>query len=419
MAAGLAIGALLAVTATAFTAARDGTASVARRAAIASDCADLYFSLADLDAEAARLVLLGNGADPVSGALDHTGDQLAALTAYNQRTSQVDADLLRLVGQTGDYGEGTSVAALTAGVTKYHQTADAAIALDEAAPSALPDTMGASSGQPADAAIGYYARATTLMQSSLLPEARALRDETSNALSGAASRAHLAAIVGAGAAGAVGLAAVMTTSRLHRRLRLLFRRTVNPGVFVAVLLTLGLTLSGLWALVAAAEDASSAGARFADFLAVTRTRAASYDVDGAVTRHLLMPDTTKEQLTKALSVVAAELAGLGPAGGQATSRWKPIAQEPRGDIPAIIGGSDLSAVLARDTGTARGEEAFDFYYYDSALVTLSDGRLAAFDSAMAAARSDESGWSWLPWLLAGVALVALGLGVRPRLAEYR
>jgi hypothetical protein len=80
---------------------------------------------------------------------------------------------------------------------------------------------------------------------------------------------------------------------------------------------------------------------------------------------------------------------------------------------------DTATALVLDTGTARGQEAFDFYFYDTALNQLSDQRLAAFDSAMSAARDDLSGWSWLPWALIGVALTGLVLGVRPRFAEYR
>jgi len=421
VAVGLALGALLGATVSAFTAARDGTESVAQHARIASDASDLYFSLSDLDAEAARLVLLGNGADPGTGALDHAGDQIAALDAYNQRTAQVDADLRQLAGEDPN---AAPVTALTGGVTEYHQVADAAIALDQTAPSTLADTMGAPSGQPAAAAIGYYARATTLMQSRLLPEARALRDETSNALSDAAASAHLAGIIGASAVGAMGLLALVLASRMHRRLRLWFRRTLNPGMLVALLVALGLAIGSLFALIATARDASAAGARFADYLAVTRARAASYDVDGAVTRYLLMPDTTDQQLTKALSTANGELTGLGSAGTEAAARWKPIVQAPQGDIPAIIGRSDISTAdisnaLARDTGTARGDEAFDFYYYDAALVKLSDERHAAFDTAMASARSDLAGWSWLPWSLVAAALLALGFGVWPRFGEYR
>ena len=80
---------------------------------------------------------------------------------------------------------------------------------------------------------------------------------------------------------------------------------------------------------------------------------------------------------------------------------------------------DFASALAQDTGTARGQEAFDFYYYDSALVSLSDTRLASFQDSMSAARSDLAGWTWLPWVLVGCAVAGLALGVRPRLAEYR
>ncbi len=50
---------------------------------------------------------------------------------------------------------------------------------------------------------------------------------------------------------------------------------------------------------------------------------------------------------------------------------------------------------------------------------LSDDRHAAFDTAMASARSDLAGWSWLPWSLVAAALLALGFGVWPRFGEYR
>ncbi len=426
------VAALLGVTVAAFTVANNGTSSVAQRAAVASDSADLYFSLSDLDAEAARLVLLGNGANPATGVLGLAGDQIATLAAYNERTAQADADLRRLAASAGSADEAT-IAALTSGVTGYHQIADAAIALDETAPSTLADTMGASAGKPAAAAIGYYARATTLMQSQLLPKAKALRDDKARELSDAASSAHLAGIVGASTAGAFGLLAVLLAVRTHRRLGQWFRRSVNLGVLAAALISLALTLGSVVALAATANDASNAGARFTDYLAITRTRAASYDVDGAVTRYLLMPDTTQAQVQAAERAAASELRNLGAAGATPSARWKTIADADKGDIAAIIkkingipaGSTDvddlakLADALATDTGTARGDEAFDFYYYDSALLTLSNDRLAAFDASMSAARSDLSGWSWLPWALAAAALAGLGLGVRPRFAEYR
>ena len=428
----VAVAALLGVAVGAYTAADNGTNSLAQHAAVASDSSDLYFSLSDLDAEAARLVLLGNGADPATSSLNLAGDQIATLTAYNERTTQADADLRRLAASAGSADQ-AAIALLTSGVTEYHQIADAAIALDETAPSAIPDTMGASAGQPTGPAIGYYARAATLMQSQLLPEAKALRTDKANALSDSASSAHLAGIIGASAAGVVGLLALALAIRAHDRIRRWFRRRTNLGVLTAALVSLALALGAVAALASTASDASNAGARFADYLAVTRARAASYDVDGAVTRYLLMPDTTQKPVQNAQADAASALSSLGAAGNTANTRWANISDATKGDIATIIGqingipaGSTavgdlqkLSAALVKDTGTARGDEAFDFYYYDSALLTLSNDRLAAFDSSMSSARSDLSGWSWLPWLLAAVALVGLGLGVRPRFAEYR
>ncbi len=428
----VAVAALLGVTFGAYTAANDGTNSVAQHAAVASDSADLYFSLSDLDAEAARLVLLGNGADPATGALDLAGDQIATLTAYNARTTQADADLRRLAASAGS-GDDAAIVALSSGVTEYHQIADAAISLDQTAPSTLPDTMGASAGQPTGPAIGYYARAATLMQSQLLPEAKQLRDDKARELSDSASSAHLAGIIGASAAGVVGLVALVLAFRAHGRMRRWFRRAANFGVLTAALVALGLALGAVAALASTASDASNAGARFSDYLAVTRTRAATYDVDGAVTRYLLMPDTTLTPLEASEKDAVSALNSLGAAGATANTRWSAISNGTKGDISLIIGqvsnipaGSTatadlnkLSAALAKDTGTARGDEAFDFYYFDSALLNLSNERLAAFDSSMSAAHSDLSGWSWLPWLLAVMALACLALGVRPRFAEYR
>ena len=420
-----AIAALLAVTVAAFTAARGGTASVARHATVASDSSDLYFSLSDLDAEAARLVLLGSGASPVAGGQDHSGDQIATLTAYNQRTAQVDADLRQLAAST-DGTDAATVATLTSGVTTYHQIADAAISLDETASSSAPDEMGVPAGQPAPDAIGYYSRATALMQGELLPTARLLRDDKASALTDAASSAHLAGIVGASASGAVGLLALIVASRANLRLRLWFRRTTNLGVLMAALIALGLAAGSLFALLATARDASAAGSRFTDYLAVTRVRAASYDADGAVTRYLLMPDTSLVPVTAAKDNATKELNALGAAGTEAQQRWQALVKEPNGDIPSItehaaVGSSpdQIATALARDTGTARGQDAFDFSYYDTALLALSGQRLAAFDAAMSSARGDLSGWAWLPWVLSGVALAGLVAGVRPRFAEYR
>ncbi|HEU5333484.1 MAG TPA: hypothetical protein VFU73_11975 [Actinocrinis sp.] len=442
---GLCLAALLAVSVGSLTVARDETSGVSDAAAVASDSSDLYFALADLDAQAARLVLLGNGsAPPGSTVTDFGSSQLAALNSYNQRTAQVDADLHSLAARVSS-SDDAAVARLASGVTEYHQIADAAIALDQTAapqgadqaaaaqtPTTSPtqgapqtptiqQSFGAPAGRAAAAAIGYYSRATTLMQGDLLPSAKQLRDDKAAALSDAASSADRAGIVGAAATIVTGLGALVAVVWTHRRMTRWFRRSVNPGLALTSVLVAALTLAAGVALLATAGDGSTAGGRFTDYLAVTHARTDSYDADGAATRYLLMPDDGKAALNKAVALAGSDLAGLGPDPDAllATQRWRQVSG---GDLAGIVRSADsgdFAASLARDTGTARGQEAFDFYFYDSALVSLSDTRLASFQQAMSAARSDLAGWTWLPWVLVGCALGGLALGVRPRLAEYR
>lgn len=416
---GLCLAALLAISVSSLTVARDGTSGVSDAATVASDSSDLYFALADLDAQGARLVLLGSGAAlPGSKITDYGSSQLAALNAYNQRTAQVDADLHSLAARVSS-SDDAAVSHLTAGVTEYHQIADAAIALDQT--TTTQQGFGAPAGQPAAAAIGYYSRATTLMQADLLPAAKQLRDDKAAALSDAASSAKRAGVVGAAVTIAVGLVALIAAAAAHRRLAGWFRRAVNPGLALTTLLIAALTLAAGAALLSTAGDGSTAGSRFADYLAVTHTRTDSYDADGAATRYLLMPDDGKAALNKAVASTGGDLAGLGPDpdAQRAKQRWQQVSGKDLAGIVALADGGDSATALAQDTGTARGQEAFDFFYYDSALISLSDARQASFQAAMSAAGSDLAGWTWLPWVLVGCALAGLALGVRPRLAEYR
>jgi len=259
------------------------------------------------------------------------------------------------------------------------------------------------------------------MQADLLPAAEQLRDNESAALSDAASSAELAGIVGAAVTIVTGLAALVAAVWTHRRMARWFRRSVNPGLALTSVLIAALTLSAGVALLSTASDGSTAGNRFTDYLAVTHTRTDSYDADGAATRYLLMPDDGKGALNKAVALAGGDLAALGTDSDaqHATQRWQQVSGKDLAGIVRSADSGDFAAALAQDTGTARGQEAFDFYYYDSALVSLSDTRLASFRDAMSAARSDLAGWTWLPWVLVGCALVGLALGVRPRLAEYR
>ena len=122
---GALIVALLAVTVTTFTVAQHASATMTARAATASSASDLYFALSDLDAEAGREVLLGRGT--AANGTDYSSSALSALTAYNARDQQADADLQQLAASpnAGAAGE------LAHEVTVYRQFAAQGIALDQ------------------------------------------------------------------------------------------------------------------------------------------------------------------------------------------------------------------------------------------------------------------------------------------------
>lgn len=401
----LAILALLAVTAASFFEAQARGSAVTSRARTATQAGDLYFALADLDAEAARLVLLGDG-DLTPGGGEYDGDQLNAMMAYDARTAQVDADLQALAA------DGANSAAIATGVTTYRSIVDPAIGLDQ--------FPGSSAGSPDPTAIGFYGRATTLMQAQVLPAAAHLRDETATASTRAAGDARDWALAGLIGTLVLGALTVLALVLAQRRFSALFHRTLNPALLVTTAITIGLVGGAALALGATARDAGSAGARLSTYLQVVRTRADSYDVDGTAVRSVLMPDAFgSAQLTAQERIVHLDLAKLGSAAGDAQSLWT---KGPVADYATIVGSVDdgqSAKALTVETGTARGDDAFDFFDYDQTLQSLDTQRLASFQAAGDGLSSDVGPWLLWPWILAGVSLALVAFAFRPRLAEYR
>lgn len=416
----LAVCALLAVSVAAFGAARGDAATVSGRAAVAERASDLYFALADLDAQGARLVLLGDG-DLAPGDSALGGDQLAALTGYNASAAQADADLLALIA-SADSQDKPALSALTSGMTRYHDLASSAVTLVAVA--------GSPAGQSTPAAIGYYGLAATLLENIVLPQAAALRESTAATASGAASDARRTALIAVIALAVLGIVALLFILRTHRLLTRRFRRLFNPGLVAAGLLVVGLVLGEAAGLAAVGSDAGTASARFAGYLAVARTRADSYAADGDLSRAVLIVGTDElgpwqsehhqqTPLDAAISRVNRDVAALGPGGAGPAAAWRGLSGTDMTKIVQAAQSGDVVGSLALDTGTHRGQAAFDFSTYDTGLQSLAAARLASFHQATAEIDADLSGWSWLPWLLCALALALMFLGVRPRLAEFR
>ena len=395
---------LLAMTAASFLEARARADTVTSRARTAVQAGDLYFALADLDAEAARLVLVGNG-DLTAGDGAYSGNQLSALIAYNARSAQVSSDLQALAA------DGASSTTIAAEVTDYRSIADSAIGLDQ--------FPGSPAGQPLSTAIGFYGRAETMMHGVVLPAAANLRDQTAVASTQAASDARTWAVAGFIGTLVLGVIAVLTLVLAQRKFTTLFRRTVNPALLVATVITVGLIGGSALALGATARDAGSAGSRLATYLQVVRTRADSYDADGTAVRSVLMPYAFgRTQLSAQEQIVTADLAQLGGAAGDAPSLWSkgPVADYET--ILAAVSSSDTPRALTVETGTARGQDAFDFFDYDQTLAAVDAQRLASFQAASDGLSTDVGPWLFWPWILAGATLLLIALAVRPRLAEY-
>ena len=400
--------ALLAVTAASFLEARARADTVTSRARTAAQAGDLYFALADLDAEAARLVLLGDGDyQPGDGAYD--GNQLSALIAYNSRTAQVDADLQSLAA------DGASATTIASTVTDYRSTADAAIGLNE--------FPGAPAGQPTATAIGFYGRAATMMQGVVLPAAAQLRDQTAAEATQAARDAHTWALAGLIGTLILGVLAALALVVAQRWIAAMFRRRLSPALLAATVVTVGLLGGAALGLSATARDASASGSRLASYLQVVVTRADSYDADGTAVRSVLMPDAfTETQLDPQVKKVNEDLVSLGPAAKGAKALWSQKPAGPVADYQSILSAmadKNIAKALTVETGTARGQDAFDFFNYDQSLQALDGQRLAEFQVASNGLSADVGPWLFWPWILAGAALLLIGLAARPRLAEYR
>ena len=398
--------ALMAVTAAAFLQARARAQTVASRATTAATAGDLYFALADLDAEAARLVMLGDGDFQTAGDGVFAGNHLSALTAYNARTAQVDADLQALAGASG-----VDTSALAEDVTQYRSMADAAIGLDE--------YPGAFAGSPTETAIGFYGRAETLMHNVVLIAAQELRDRTVSASTSAASAAHTWALVGLIGTSVLGIATAGALIAAQRAFARWYRRRLNPALLAATAITVALLGGAAVALIAASQDANAAGTRLTTYLQVVDTRADSYDVDGAAVRGVLMPFLDWNIVTQKAQAVDKDLKVLGSAATDSAKLWDAGPDADYATIHSDVVSGDVAGALSVETGTAQHQDAFDFFDYDLGLQQISADRLASFQQASDGLTADLGPWLWLPWAMAGAALLLVGLGIRPRLAEYR
>lgn len=363
----------------------------------AATSADLYFALSDMDAQVARLVLVGD-----TDAL--AGTQIDALGTYRERSSQVDADIQQTVRSGGD------AVALLDDLAAYRER--------------VWQTLTTAGDKH-----GYYTQATNIMHQRLLPEAQRLRDESETQLDDAYAARDTTQNWGMTLTLVLGLVLICLLIALQVWLSRRFRRVLNPALILATVLTLAVVLPAAVIFGVQGSRLSDARTRSLDpYLALSQARAVSYDAAADTSRYLISDNNTYAQdftrksacLATGSGCDAAIRGGLPAVAGDdvVVARWKAY----QADHEKIVGlkdaGQDAQAIGAL-TGIKRGDATFDFSYYDAAVDQIATQRKAAFDDALHGTRLLLTGWVTIPLGVLVLILILVPLAVRARFAEYR
>lgn len=401
----------------------------------------LYFSLTDMDAQVANVLLAGN-----SKAL--ASIKAGNYASYASDRTNADSDLQQAaVVASGNPAEQSDLSAVLNDMGSYQGLAAEAMLTDQ--------SPGSPEGRPSATSLGYFQQATDLMSDHILPDVAVLTTDNSNALDAAYSTSRSGALIGIAEVVVAGLALTGTLVWLQLFLRRHYHRTLNPGLAAATLVALILTFTATGLLGTEANHLKVAKVdAFNSIIALTQARAVSYDANTDESRYLVDPARAvmyqNDFLAKSQQVayvgnvgifqydaaLAKEIPGLKFGGylgtelhnitfpGEAAAAMKTLlayqVYERDDRVLRATAKTSLANAIAFDVGTAPGQSDWAFYNYDTALTSVITINRDAFNTAVAAGSSAATGWTWL---IPGIgALLVAGLayaGVRPRLAEYR
>ncbi|MFF4253452.1 hypothetical protein ACFY1L_19815 [Streptomyces sp. NPDC001663] len=438
------LAALLLVTGLAALGTWDGVAG--RDAPRTTSAADLDLALNDMDAQAAN-ILLANG-NAGEGRLRTPYEK--AVGFYGDARREIGHDLRTLaVAAQGDRADERTVESLTDDFAEYQELIGRALEND-----------GRSGGRAA--ALADYRRATDLLQGQLLPDSRKLVDSNNQAFNAEYAAARSALSGRLVAVLALGVLLLALLGALQWCLARAFRRILNPGVLAATVCALVAVLLGTQLLAASASDLR--GARrdaFDSVVALSRARAIAYDANADESRYLLDPGRREQYarsfLTKSQELYGIQGADLSSYDPRLAATWQAYESDHRGlrftgefrreldnvTFPGERAAAERTveayAVYQRDDRKVRallaagkerqavefcmgwqaGTSNAHFGAWMAALDRVTDINRQHFDGSVRAGRSDLD--TELP-LVCGLLLLAVvltGLGLRPRLAEFR
>ena len=407
----------------------------------------LYFSLNDMDAQVANVLLVGGGA---SLAADRSQD----LAIYGSDRAAADEDLTQaLATEAGNATAQRELRSVLDGVGQYEALAADALLTDQQARSSV--------GRAPAASLAYYQQATDLMGTSILPSVSSLTSVSASTLNASYTSGTSTAWTATSVVIAAGVALIAVLVALQLYLSARFRRLVNPALVAATVVAVVFVLTASTRLSAESGHLTVAKRdAFDSILALTQARAASYAGNADESRYLVDPArsaqyqqaflATSQRLADvgnvgifgydaalAADIRAYETSGEVRFGGYLGSEFRNITfpGERAAAVAALLAyqvyerddrklramaKTNLAAAVGYDIGTAPGQSDRAFNAYDADLSSVIAINSAAFTDAFHAGEGDTAPWN-LVFPLAGAALLAALVlaGVRPRLAEYQ
>jgi hypothetical protein len=407
----------------------------------------LYFSLNDMDAQVANVLLVGGDATLAA-------DRAQDLKIYASDRATADADLTQALATSGgDAAAQRELRSALDGVGQYEALAADALLTDQQARSSV--------GRAPAASLAYYQQATDLMRTSILPSVSSLTNVSASELDASYSDGTSTAwtTVGLVIAAGVALIAILVVLQLYLSAR--FRRLVNPALVAATLVGVALVITAATRLSAEAGHLKVAKQdAFDSILALTQARAVSYDANADESRYLVDP-ARAPQYQQAFLAKSQQLADVGNVGifsydaalgndiraydgdnsdvrfgGYLGAEFRNITfpGERAAAVRTLLAyqvyerddrklralaKTDLPAAVAFDIGTAPGQSDAAFNTYDADLSSVIAINSAAFADAIQAGQGDTATWNLAFPAVGAVLLAALVLaGVRRRLAEY-
>ncbi|MFD4601153.1 hypothetical protein ACFWPQ_24375 [Streptomyces sp. NPDC058464] len=411
-----------------------------------TSAAGLDLALNDMDAQVANILL--SGGDGGKGALETP--HAKAVGMYGDARREIGHDLRTLsAAAQGDRADEKTVESLTDDFAEYQELVGRALENDRRA-----------GGRPD--AITDYRDATDLLRNSLLPDARKLVSANDAAFGSHYAAARSALFGQLVAVLVLGLLLLAVLGVLQWYLARRFRRNLNPAALAATVCTLAAVVLGTQLLSASAAHLKVARHdAFDSVVALSRARAIAYDANADESRYLLDPQRRTRYadsfLAKSQQLYGIRGATLSTYDARLASTWNDYRADSTdlrftgefrreldnitfpGERAAAERTVDAYAVYERDDrrirallaagkeqqavefcmGWEAGTSNAHFGAWMTALDEVTDINRAHFDESVGAGRGELTGR--LPWTcgLLVLAVALTGLGLRPRLAEFR